>query len=731
MPFDLLLRGGPLSTGPARRPARRTSPSPATGSSPSATSERSWTATSRPSSMPPGTSSPPGSSTRTGIRTAPLFLDGALDQPPAPGLHDPALGQLRLHVRAADAACQAMLAADLAALGLDPSLDDVRRVPRRRRAAAARAERRVPRRPRHGPQRRARPGQPRARPRPSWPRWSRTSTRRSRPARSASRAGLIYAPGMHAPPDEVAALVAAASRRGRACTRRTCATSRAACSGRSTRRSRPPGGGRAGRAAGAGSRCRTSRRAQGRCGAMAARSSSGSMRPGRRPRRRRRPVPVYRGVDDPRDAPAAGDPRPRPDEIAAPRCATPPPARGSATTRRRGVSGWENVRADPGWDGIVIARSGVAARVERADRSRTLAADAGRRPGRPRARRPRRRPARASTSSSTAWPSPTSRRSCACPGSRSARTPSGRRPGHPILDAGVPHPRTYGSTARVLGRLRARARRPPARDGGREAERRPGGPRRPPRPRPASARAGSRTSWCSTRPTVADLATYERPAAHPAGIRHVLVNGRLAIRDGRETGERPGRLLRRGDDDRRGRGRLRRPPSPSRPSPSRGCPAATSLHAAPLAAGAPAAGDDPPRARRRRLAPARRAARLGSPRAAPSSAFLAEREALDPPPPRPPGGDSRARLDDAAGARRRAPRAVPGRRTGCGSSRRRPALRASRVSRVGADDGDELLVERVARDRRPTAAILEAWFRARARAALDAAIARHGPTRSA
>src|SRR4029079_13116934 len=27
----------------------------------------------------------------------------------------------------------------------------------------------------------------------------------------------------------------------------------------------------------------------------------------------------------------------------------------------------------------------------------------------------------------------------------------GRRPGHPLLDAGRPHPRTYGSTARVLG----------------------------------------------------------------------------------------------------------------------------------------------------------------------------------------------------------------------------------------------------------------------------------------
>jgi hypothetical protein len=56
-----------------------------------------------------------------------------------------------------------------------------------------------------------------------------------------------------------------------------------------------------------------------------------------------------------------------------------------------------------------------------------------------------------------------------------------------------------------------------------------------------------------------------------------------------------------------------------------------------------------------------------------------------------------------------------------------PGTRSSRVSRVGADDGDELLVERVARDSRPAAAILEAWFRARARASLHEALERHGP----
>jgi hypothetical protein len=55
----------------------------------------------------------------------------------------------------------------------------------------------------------------------------------------------------------------------------------------------------------------------------------------------------------------------------------------------------------------------------------------------------------------------------------------------------------------------------------------------------------------------------------------------------------------------------------------------------------------------------------------------------------------------------------------------RPGARASRVSRVGGDDGDELLVERGPRDRRPVAAILEAWLRERARAELHRAVERH------
>ena len=51
--------------------------------------------------------------------------------------------------------------------------------------------------------------------------------------------------------------------------------------------------------------------------------------------------------------------------------------------------------------------------------------------------------------------------------------------------------------------------------------------------------------------------------------------------------------------------------------------------------------------------------------------------------------------------------------------------RASRVSRVGGDGGDELLVEVGPRDGRDAADILEAWFRERARVALTAAVERH------
>jgi len=48
------------------------------------------------------------------------------------------------------------------------------------------------------------------------------------------------------------------------------------------------------------------------------------------------------------------------------------------------------------------------------------------------------------------------------------------------------------------------------------------------------------------REAIADRATYEKPAAAPAGVRHVFVNGVQVVADGRHTGATPGRVLRRG-----------------------------------------------------------------------------------------------------------------------------------------------------------------------------------------
>lgn len=53
--------------------------------------------------------------------------------------------------------------------------------------------------------------------------------------------------------------------------------------------------------------------------------------------------------------------------------------------------------------------------------------------------------------------------------------------------------------------------------------------------------------------TIADHATFEAPTAMPEGMRHVLVNGKLALKDGAVTGDKAGAVL------------LRGPHEPSRP----------------------------------------------------------------------------------------------------------------------------------------------------------------------
>jgi N-acyl-D-amino-acid deacylase len=207
----------------------------------------------------------------------------------------------------------------------------------------------------------------------------------------------------------------------------------------------------------------------------------------------------------------------------------------------RGISGWENVAADPGWTGLRIAYA--ASRPEWAGRSLAELADEHH-----------------ADPSDLAFDVLVADRLDVsividCMSERDVETimavpwiavctdATGRRPGHPILDAGVPHPRTYGSTARVLGRY-SRERGivslesaiakltavPAARLGLRDR---------------GTVREGAIADLVVLdAATVIDAATFTEPARYPVGIDHVIVNGRPAIQSGAETGERPGRLLR-------------------------------------------------------------------------------------------------------------------------------------------------------------------------------------------
>jgi len=207
-----------------------------------------------------------------------------------------------------------------------------------------------------------------------------------------------------------------------------------------------------------------------------------------------------------------------------------------------GIDGWENVAGDPGWEGIVV--SFCPSRPSWAGRS--LAAIAGDEGGDP------------AELAMDALADDRLGVDCVlhCMDDRdvdaimavpwiSVCTDAGaRRLDHPILGCGVPHPRAYGTTARVLGRyVRERgvlpletavaklSAVPAAQIGLRD-------------------RGVVREGWLADlvvfdAATVIDPGTFERPAQYASGIRDVVVNGRLAVRDGAETGGRPGRLLRR------------------------------------------------------------------------------------------------------------------------------------------------------------------------------------------
>ena len=107
-----------------------------------------------------------------------------------------------------------------------------------------------------------------------------------------------------------------------------------------------------------------------------------------------------------------------------------------------------------------------------------------------------------------------------------------------------PHPRLYGTFPRVLGRYaRAEGLLPLAE----AVYRMTGFPATKFRlPERGFVRAGFYADLVVFDPaTIMDTGTYADPRQYPAGMRHVFVNGVPVMRDGRHSGARPGRALRR------------------------------------------------------------------------------------------------------------------------------------------------------------------------------------------
>ncbi len=108
--------------------------------------------------------------------------------------------------------------------------------------------------------------------------------------------------------------------------------------------------------------------------------------------------------------------------------------------------------------------------------------------------------------------------------------------------SGVPHPRGYGTNARVLGRYVREMKLLRLEEAIRKMTSLP-------------AQRFRFTDRGILRPgmwadivvfdtqTVADRATFEKPHAYSTGFEYVLVNGRVVIERGRHTGERPGQII--------------------------------------------------------------------------------------------------------------------------------------------------------------------------------------------
>lgn len=115
-------------------------------------------------------------------------------------------------------------------------------------------------------------------------------------------------------------------------------------------------------------------------------------------------------------------------------------------------------------------------------------------------------------------------------------------PGVPIFGRNVPHPRAYGTFARVLGLYVREKQVLTLEEAVRKMSAFPA--RRVGLTDRGLIRPGMKADVVVFDPaTVKDMATFEKPHQYAVGVSTVLVNGQLALADGKPTGARAGRIV--------------------------------------------------------------------------------------------------------------------------------------------------------------------------------------------
>jgi dihydroorotase/N-acyl-D-amino-acid deacylase len=116
-------------------------------------------------------------------------------------------------------------------------------------------------------------------------------------------------------------------------------------------------------------------------------------------------------------------------------------------------------------------------------------------------------------------------------------------PGEPTFGEDVPHPRAYGTFARVLAVYVREQHVISLEEAVRKMSSFPAARLR--LPDRGLLRPGFKADIVVFNPaSIQDRATFERPHQYATGVQLVIVNGDVVLRDGKMTGARPGRVLR-------------------------------------------------------------------------------------------------------------------------------------------------------------------------------------------